>query len=55
MIEHYGYGIRHIINICKNYGIIEPVFEEKPKGFMVTVSKEKLKETDAPEKLLDLI
>ncbi len=49
LIERYGSGIRRIINICKNHGIIEPVFEEKPNGFMVTVFKKNLKETDVPE------
>jgi predicted HTH transcriptional regulator len=38
-----------MINICKDHGIIKPVFEEKPNGFMVTVFKKKLKETDVPE------
>jgi predicted HTH transcriptional regulator len=38
-----------MINICKDHGIIEPVFEEKPNGFMVTVFKKKLRETDVPE------
>jgi len=38
-----------MINICKDHGIIEPVFEEKPNGFIVTVFKKKLKETDVPE------
>lgn len=49
LIERYGSGIRRIINICKVHGIIEPVFEEKPNGFMVTIFKEKLRKTDGTE------
>ncbi len=44
LIERYGSGIRRVINICKDHGIIEPAFEEKPNGFMVTNFKEELKE-----------
>jgi hypothetical protein len=29
-----------MINICKDHGIIEPVYEENPNGFMVTNFKE---------------
>ena len=41
LIERYGSGIQRILNICKNYGIIPPVFEEVFNGFKVTLYKEK--------------
>jgi len=53
LIERYGSGIRRIVNICKDHGIIEPIFEEKPNGFMVTIFKEKLNEMDAPDNVTE--
>ena len=41
LIERYGSGIQRILNICKNYGIVPPVFEEIFNGFKVTLYKEK--------------
>ncbi|TXH52946.1 MAG: AAA family ATPase [Bacteroidia bacterium] len=45
-IERYGSGIMRIQNICKDYGVIEPVFEEFNNGFRVVVYNKKLKVTD---------
>ena len=42
IIEKYGTGIKRILNICKNYGVIPPKFEEVFNGFKVTLFKEKL-------------
>ena len=42
LIERYGSGIKRILNICKNYGIKQPVFEEVFNGFRVILFKEKL-------------
>ena len=55
LIERYGSGIRRIVNICKDHGIIEPVFEEKPNGFMVTIFKKKAKETVVPDRVPDKV
>ena len=44
IIEKYGTGIKRILNICKNYGVIPPKFEEVFNGFKVTLFKEKLDE-----------
>jgi ATP-dependent DNA helicase RecG len=41
LIERYGSGIRRIINICKDYGVKQPRFEEVFNGFKVTLFKEK--------------
>jgi len=41
LIERYGSGIQRILNICKNYGIVTPIFEEVFNGFRVTLYKEK--------------
>ena len=42
VIERYGTGIKRIFNICKDYGIINPKFENLDYGFKVTLFKEKL-------------
>ena len=42
LIERYGSGIKRILNICRDYGIIPPVFEEVFNGFKVTLYKEKI-------------
>mgnify|MGYP005843571787 CR=1 FL=1 len=42
LIERYGTGIRRILDICTRYGTIPPKIEELPKGFRVTLFKEKL-------------
>ncbi len=42
--ERYGTGIKRILDICKNYGVIPPVFEEVFNGFKVTLFKKKLNE-----------
>ena len=41
IIERYGSGIRRIRNICREYAIIEPLFEEVFNGFRVILFKEK--------------
>ncbi|MCX6253587.1 MAG: putative DNA binding domain-containing protein [Bacteroidia bacterium] len=43
LIERYGSGIMRIRRICKEYGIIDPKFEEVFNGFRVILFKEKLK------------
>lgn len=45
LIERYGSGIKRAINICKNYGIQQPAFEEVFNGFRVILFKEKLDDT----------
>lgn len=49
LIERYGTGIRRIRNICKEYGVIEPVFEEAFDGFKVTLFKEKSLTSDVTD------
>ncbi len=44
LIERYGSGILRIQNICKDYGVIPPVFEENITGFKVVLFNEKLKQ-----------
>jgi len=39
LIERYGSGIQRILNICSDYGVIPPVFEELFNGFRVTLYK----------------
>ena len=46
LIERYGSGIRRVLNICKDYGVKEPLFEEISNGFMVTLFKQKVAVTD---------
>ena len=41
-IERYGSGILRVRQICRDYGIIEPKFEEVFDGFRVTLFKEKV-------------
>ncbi|MCF6356316.1 MAG: DeoR family transcriptional regulator [Draconibacterium sp.] len=41
LIERYGSGIARISNICKDYGIVPPVFEEIIDGFRVVLFKQK--------------
>ena len=38
LIERYGSGIQRILNICKNYGVVPPVFEEIFNDASVKVS-----------------
>ena len=45
MIERYGSGIKRILNICKDYGIVPPVFEEVFNGFKVTLFKKRINVT----------
>src|SRR5690606_23261438 len=42
LIERYGSGIHRIQNICKDYGVVSPVFEEIADGFRVVLFNEKL-------------
>ncbi len=46
LIEKYGSGIKRILNICKESGVIPPNFEEVFNGFRVTLFKEKLNVPD---------
>jgi len=41
LIERYGSGIRRVINICNDYGVKQPLFEEAYNGFRVILFKEK--------------
>ena len=41
-VERYGSGIKKVFDICRDYGVISPKFEEKFNGFFVTLYKEKL-------------
>ena len=45
-IERYGSGILRIQNICEDYGVVKPVFEELANGFRVILFNEKLKVTE---------
>ncbi len=40
LIERYGSGILRIKKICKDYGVIEPDFEEFNNGFRVIIYSE---------------
>jgi len=42
LIEQYGSGIKRILNICEDYGIVPPVFEEVFNGFKVTLYKKRM-------------
>lgn len=42
LTERYGTGIKRILDICHNYGIIAQVFENRSSGFHVTMFKEKM-------------
>ncbi|MFT4060942.1 MAG: ATP-binding protein [Edaphocola sp.] len=46
LIERYGSGIYRIQNICKEYGVISPVFEEMANGFRIVLFNEKIEVTD---------
>ncbi|MDB8711450.1 ATP-binding protein [Mediterraneibacter gnavus] len=37
MVEAWGTGIPRIINRCREYNLLEPVFEEFGNGFKVTM------------------
>lgn len=52
LVERYGSGIHRIINICNDYGIKQPIFEEVFNGFKVTLFKEK---TNVVDKRLEMI
>jgi len=43
LIERYGSGIKRILNICFDYGVIAPTFEVIHQGLKVVVFKKKLK------------
>ncbi|WP_164124322.1 ATP-binding protein [Sphingobacterium luzhongxinii] len=42
LIERYGSGIHRVQQICKDYGVVAPVFEEFSGGFRVVLFNEKL-------------
>ncbi|GHT54700.1 hypothetical protein AGMMS49982_19800 [Bacteroidia bacterium] len=48
-IEKYGTGITRVQDICRNYGVKEPLFEEITNGFQVTLYKEKLPDFIPPK------
>ena len=52
LIERYGSGIRRILNICRDYGLKQPVLEEVSNGFKVTLFKEK---TDNADRVTDKV
>ena len=41
-VERYGSGIKKVFDICKDYGVVAPKFEEKFNGFFVTLYNERL-------------
>lgn len=45
LIERYGSGIKRVISICKNHGIIPPKFDEIFDGFRVVLFKKKINDT----------
>jgi ATP-dependent DNA helicase RecG len=47
-IEKYGTGITRVQEICRNYGVKEPLFQEITDGFQVTLYKEKLSDFVLP-------
>lgn len=55
IVEAWGTGIPRIISRCKEYGLLEPVFEELGDGFKVTlfrkISNEAEKISNAQEKV----
>jgi ATP-dependent DNA helicase RecG len=56
LIEQYGSGIKRILNICEDYGIVPPVFEEVFNGFKVTLYKKRMDVTkERREFILTLI
>jgi len=44
-IEKYGSGISRIKQLCKEYGLANPIFKEMQKGFKVIVYKKTTQET----------
>ncbi len=44
IIEKYGSGIKRVFDICRDYGLVPPKFEEALNGFKVTLFKEKINE-----------
>jgi ATP-dependent DNA helicase RecG len=50
-IERYGSGILRVRQICRDYGIIEPKFEEVFDGFRVTLFKEKVSSGELNDEL----
>lgn len=46
LTERYGSGISRILNICKNHGIVPPLFEEIYNGFRVILYKRKVNVTE---------
>jgi len=42
IIEKYGSGIKRVFDICKDHGVIPPIFEEVFNGFRVVLFKERL-------------
>lgn len=53
MIERNGSGIRRILNICEEYGIIQPKIEEVFNGFRILLYKEKRNSTDVVDNVAD--
>ncbi len=54
-IERYGSGISRIIKQCREYGNIEPKFEEIADGFKVTLFKKKTDQKTIEEKILSVM
>ncbi len=52
MIERYGSGIRRILNICEQYGIIQPKIEEVFNCFRILLFKEKRNSTDVVDNVV---
>ncbi len=48
IVEAWGTGLPRIINRCKEYGLLDPLFEEFGDGFKVTIFR---KAGNAPEKV----
>ena len=55
LIERYGSGIKRILNICFDYGIIAPTFEIIHNGLKVVVFKEKLNNVPLNDTLNDTL
>ena len=58
LIEKYGSGIKRVIELCREQGIKEPVFEEKSNGFVVKLYKNIILEKStekSTEKIYELI
>ena len=52
-IERYGSGILRVRQICSDYGVREPKFEEVFNGFQVTLFKEKVSSGELNDGLND--